>query len=198
MGQRQPLQYVTARWGDKYGPEYVTALKNQVPGLVCLGDDRPLLSNYEYWWCILEPFAPWNADLRPALWIDLDTYIFDARPFDNLDPFHFWMIRDFNRPDEGECGLMLVPDSPISDLIWTSRPEKPIPRSPAGAYLRQFPHRYIQDRIDGIYSYKKHCIDQLPADAVACCFHGRPKPPETKGWSHNHWSTCLTKKFSPR
>lgn len=110
------LRYVTARRGDKYGPEYTRALKKQVPGLIALGDDRPFMTNLENWWCKLEWFAPWNQEFRPCVWIDLDTYVFDVSVFDQLDATKFWMIDDFNTPERGESGLMLLPKD--TSAIW--------------------------------------------------------------------------------
>ncbi len=192
MALRRTLHYVSARHGDKYGPEYVTALKKQVPGLVCLGDDRPLRSDLQGWWCILEPFAPWNADLRPCIWFDLDTFVLGPlQPFDRLDKTQYWMINDFNRPKFGECGIMLVPDSPLCDEIWDNR-GNPRVGTPPGEYLRQFPHRRLNREISGIYSYKNHCRESRPEDARIVCFHGRPNPHEVKqGWARDYWNTMI-------
>ena len=180
------LRFVTARWGDKYGPEYVAALKKQVPNLICLGDDWPFRTRLEYWWCKLEWFAPWNRGLRPAVWIDLDTYVFHVEPFKTLDPTKLWMIDDFNKPKNGESGLLLIPKD--VDHIWDAVVTKNSNwRSPDGTFLSQFAHQRMNRAIDGIYSYKRHCRDHKPDDAIVCCFHGQPKPPGTKGWALDYW-----------
>jgi len=190
---RRALHYVSARHGDKYGPEYTEALKKQVPGLVCLGDDRPLQSELGGWWCILEPFAPWNADLRPCVWFDLDTYVFGPLDvFNRLDKTQYWMIDNFNEPKNGECGIMLVPDSPLCDEIWENRGD-PKMSAPPGNYLRNFPHRRLNREISGIYSYKNHCRESRPDDARIICFHGQPKPTTLKpGWAKDYWHTITS------
>lgn len=185
------LHYVTARRGSKYGPEYSQALRRQIPGLVVLGEDRPFLSRYENWWCKLEVFAPWNADLRPCLWIDLDTFVFDLTPFDDIDDTVLWMLRDFNKPDTSESGIMLVPR--FSE-VWNPNLNIPAAR-PDAAYIRQFPHRYLQDSVSGIYSYKRHAKASRPDDAIVVCFHGRPRPHETDGWAGIHWNEQLRPPF---
>lgn len=179
------MEFVTVRQGEKYGPEYVTALKNQVPGLVCLGDDRPLRENWQGWFSKIEVFAPWNADLRPCLFFDLDTFVLgDLSPFDELDHSQFWLIDDFNIPENGESGLMVVPRD--VDVIWSARDRLRGEKSD-GAYLRKFPHRRLNREISGIRSYKRHCRDS-PGDARIVCFHGRPKPPDTEGWAKDLWT----------
>jgi len=178
---------VSARGGTKYGPEYVTALKKQVPGLVCLGDDRPFRLDLPYWWCLMEWFAPWNQELRPCLWLDLDTYVFDLDPFYDLDTTKFWMIRDFNTPTRPECGVMLLPKD--TDRIWEAFSRlKYGNRAPVGPFLEDFCKHYLQDAVSGIYSYKNHAKTEKPPDSRIICFHGQPKPPETTGWAKQWWT----------
>jgi len=179
------LHYVTVRQGDKYGYEYTEKLKHQVPGLICLGDDRPLQSDLQGWHAKLELFAPWNRDLRPLLFFDLDTYVVgDLSPFDKIDHSRFWMINDFNVPRRGESGLLLVPDAAISSLIWVGRENM---KSTDGAYLRNFPHNRLNE-VDGIVSYKNHCRNGIPAGARIICFHGQPKPANVEGWAGDYWN----------
>ena len=142
------------------------------------------------WWCKLEWFAPWNRDLRPVLWIDLDTYMFHVEPFEVADTGEFWMIDNFNAPRHGESGLMVIPKD--VDHIWSALLQISIRPSAADAcFLRNFAHKRLNRVVDGIYSYKRHCKERLPADANAVCFHGEPKPPDTKGWSKLHWQALI-------
>jgi len=48
---------------------------------------------------------------------------------------------------------------------------------------------FFQDRINGIYSYKKHCKNELPPNARIICFHGKPKPGDVPGvsWIKENW-----------
>jgi len=189
------LNYLSVRQGTKYGPEYTTALKNQVKGLVCLGDDRPLRTRLSGWYSKFELCAPWNADLRPALFFDLDTYVVGSLDvFDDLDHSQFWMINDFGKKSRAESGILLIPDAPVSDSIWTCH-ETHDNRVGDAAYFGQFPHQRLNDEISGIYSYKHHCREKKPDDARIICFHGRPNPPDTDGWALQHWitNTSVTK-----
>lgn len=168
--------------GEIYDERYVTALKNQVPDLVVIGHDRPLLCDYHGWLAKIELFAPHNRDLRPFLYLDLDTYVTGSLDI-NVDTEKLWLIDDFNRPEWGETGIMVVPEN--TDEIWWRRAE--MWRSD-GEYIRQFPHERLNSVVSGIYSYKLHCQDEMPDDARIICFHGRPKPHQTDGWAGKFWN----------
>ena len=190
MEQGLPVHFVTGTWGDKYRDDYVTALKSQVPGLICLGRDRPLRTSFEYWWIKAEVFAPWNEDIRPLVWFDLDTYVFDATPFQRLEIDKLHLIDDFNSPQFGETGIMAVPKD--TDAIWDAIQTAKIDYyAPDGQFLRNFSHIRLNHVIPGIYSYKLHCRDRIPQDACVCCFHGKPKPHETEGWGREYWLRML-------
>lgn len=183
------LTYLTVRQGKKYGPEYTQALKSQVPGLVCLGDDVPLRYGFTGWWAKMEVFAPENRCLRPCLFFDLDTYVLgDLSPFHSLDLRQFWLIDDFNRPDLGESGLFIAPRDGLSHEIWRQADASMIGED--GAFLRTFPHRRLNTEISGIMSYKNHCRDG-PGDSRIVCFHGKPKPHDTKGWAKDFWNSHI-------
>ena len=190
------LSFITAIWGDKYSDDYVTAIRRQVPGITVLGRDRLLLepTTYTYWWCKLEIFRPENADLRPCLFIDLDTFILGSLdPFFELDHRYLWLIRDFTHPDtQSNSGLFIMPDDPISDLIWER--SKRTDRSPShgdGDYLKHFQHKRLQDAVTGIRSYKVDKLQDDPRDTRICCFHGFPKPDKTEGWAQEYWQ-CMS------
>lgn len=102
------------------------------------------------------------------------------------------MIRQFlSRTDLAESGIFVAPDNDeLCDRIW-ERGKSHDPRGADGAFLRQFPHRFIPDVVDGIYSYKRHCQEALPNDARVCCFHGKPWPDQTDGWAKDFWLNSL-------
>ena len=186
------LSFVSVRAPPKYTFEYTHALKQQIPAIV-LGDDLPLRSNLRGWHAKLELFAPWNKILRPLLFFDLDTYIFNVEPLKQVDRTKFWMINDFGRKEFGESGIMLVPDDDeLCERIYTENIQ-----GPDGAYLRNFPHKRLNNAVDGIYSYKHHCKDNLPDDATIVCFHGVPKPHETTGWAKDHWNSLTKNCWTP-
>lgn len=197
------LRLGTTHWlSPQFPDDYVRSLRNQFGSfkheLTVLGNgadyDRELKSQRQVKFTNkLEWFAPWNADLRPAVVFDLDTYIVgDPEPFLHVTGDELWLIRQFyQKPGKGESGIFIAPDSPLSDVIW-NRATSFDPNGADGALLREFPHRFLPDVIDGIYSYKVHQLyDGYPEDAVAICFHGKPRPHETEGWALDHWLTSL-------
>lgn len=183
------MNVVCVRQGDKYGPEYVTMLKSMVlehldKDLFVLGDqedaDLPLTQGYVRWWAKLELFRPDLQRLRPFLYFDLDTYILQDIRDMLIEPERLMLIYDFNRPTRGNSGVMLIPKN--TGAIWARRRTDVAD----GDYLNTHPHDYMQDRFEGIRSYKKHCKEG-PGDARVCCFHGQPKPHETTGWAREVW-----------
>ena len=179
-----PVNVLSVRQGTKYGPEYTRALKSQVPGFVCLGDDRPLRTDFTGWNSKIELFAPWNEDLRPCLFLDLDTYVLKSlAPFATLDHTRFWMINNFNQPQDAESGVMLIPKN--VEAIWGDR-ERLRKLRTDGEFFRAFKHARL-NILPGIYSYKLHAKEQPPDNAMLICFHGKPKPPETTGWAKAFW-----------
>lgn len=139
------------------------------------------------WWCKLEIFAPWNAHLRPALVLDLDTFVVGSlEPFEGLDTSRLWLINDFFRPKRGNSGIFLAPDNTaLAKRIWDGRHKARASYRGDGDYLETFEHSRLQSSIGGIYSYK---ADQLAfhmkPDARVICFHGKPKPwTLTDGWA---------------
>ncbi len=184
------MNVVAAIWGDKYDECYVTALRHQVPGLVVLGRDRPLQKPNEYkgWWCKLEVFAPWNRDLRPCLFLDLDTFVLgDLSPLRAVDPDTLWLIKNFYMPEKSNSGLFVAPDNELSDRIFegSSRIDTITHgRGPGdGDYLARFPHKRLTDEFDDILSYKQGQLYDSPKNARIVCFHGFPKPHECQGWA---------------
>lgn len=185
---KNTLNFLSVRQGDKYGPEYTEALKKQAPGLIVLGDDRPLQTDLKGWLAKFEVFAPWNRDLRPCLFIDLDTYIpGDLNPFNDLNHSHLWLIDDFNVPKRGETGLFIAPKDGISSELWLNHPQ----HGTDGEYIRQFEHKRLNPVVSGIKSYKKHCKDG-PSGRIIC-FHGQPKPHNAKGWAKAYWNSLISK-----
>ena len=195
---------IVVRQGALYGPEHVSALERQVysnsrtpPRFVCLSDGeneaetRPLRQGWKGWWSKLEVVAPWNEDLRPALFLDLDTYVLGSIDDLLLEGSRFMMLRDFNMPEQGQSSVMLVPRE--TNHIWAVFNEKPEMwmqkyRAPGDqAYFNQFKEGFIQDSFAGIYSYKKHC--RLEPRGRIVCFHGKPKPPHVEGWAKDFWDS---------
>ncbi len=158
-----------------------------MPGIVILGDDRPFRTDLTGWHAKMELFAPWNADLRPAIYFDLDTFVLGSlEPFKRLDKAQLWLIDNFNQPRDGESGVMLIPyNEKLCADIFTEDIS-----GPDGPYIQSFPHRRLNREISGIYSYKNSCREKCPDDARIICFHGEPKPTTLKdGWAKDYWTT---------
>lgn len=185
---------MAVRQGDLYGPEYVTALARQVEEhtgeeLITLtdrsdtpGQTKQMRHGFTGFWSKIELFAPDHEDIRPCFYLDLDTFVRrDIRDM-LMEPETLHLIRDFNVTTRANSGLMLIPKRVGS--IWSAArkwPAQPVD----GDFLTTQPHAILQDRFDGIVSYKRHC-KELPRGRVIC-FHGRPRPAEAKGWAADYW-----------
>lgn len=165
----------------------LTVLTNQpdVRGGVPLMDQRLF-----GWWSKMEWFAPWNAHLRPALVVDLDTFLMgDITPLLELDPTHLWMIRQFYKTSAqlGESGIFVAPLDCMD--IWARLMSLRRLERGDGDFLRQSPHKFIPDVVDGIHSYKVHDLrNYLLPETRVVCFHGDPKPPDAGGWASEYFA----------
>ena len=191
----------TTHWlSQKFPDDYVHFFREQMQGksVTVLGNgtdyDEPLKTALRGWCAKLEWFAPWNAHLRPALVIDLDTYIVgDIDPLLKLHPSKLWMIREFlGKPERrrAESGIFAAPsDEGFCNQIWEAAQGW---NGTDGELMRQFPHSIMSDYVDGILSYKGHRLqDKYPEHARVVCFHGKPKPPDTTGWALEWWQNFL-------
>ncbi len=182
-----------------YTFEHLLALRSQLQrvghSITIIGADLPLHHQPDFagWWSKMLVYAPEYAHLRPALALDLDNFIIKTlEPILALDPKKLWLIRKFlSRTHEGEMGLCTVPDSPLSDAIWAAALTSDKVKPP-GDLIIKFPHEFMVDVVDGIYSYKVSCRRDCPSDARAVLFHGDPKPPDVEGWAREWWQTSLS------
>lgn len=196
---------VCVRRGDKYGPEYVTALRKMVERWVldaefyCLSDSPndaptiPLEDEYPGWWSKLEMFGPNVRELAPFLFVDLDTLILG-----NIDDIFsncgedFWMLRDFNRPDGGQSAQIWV-TADVADEIWdkwsSHRPEYWMSQYRGDQdFLETFNFKRFQDSFSGMMSYKVDKLEDGPGDARIVHFHGKPKPMSASIWASEMWN----------
>lgn len=181
---------------DRFPRDYVYALQNQLPELIVLSthaDYRPLkVERFTGWWSKLEVFAPWNRDIRPCLFVDLDTYIVgNIDPILELDATRLWLIREFLATQrDGQSGMFIAPKDGISHDIWAGAQSITDFDDPHGdgGFLRSFPFSFIPDHVDGILSYKAHELQSgYPPDTRVICFHGKPKPPDSEGWAREYF-----------
>lgn len=182
-----------------YTPDHMRSLTNQLERLghsieFLIRTSGTLAETFSGWWSKALIYSPEYKHLRPMLALDLDTVVMKSLdPIIELDPNKLWLIRQFlSKTHLAEMGLCTVPDDPVSDRIWDACVKADKSKQP-GQIVRQFPHSFIPDEVDGIYSYKKHCtVDSYPDDARVICYHGKPKPPNVEGWAKEWWQNSLS------
>lgn len=190
--------------GDKYDWRYVTALKRQIFALreghriVTLtdrmnhvpGKKEALRMGWPGWWAKLELFAPWNRKYRPALYIDLDSFVFASiAKYANGDTFT--MVRDFSGHHRiaANSSVMWLPKD-TSDIwdAFSADPQRGMARCKGHGdqkFLAPFAKHLWGTPDDGIVSYKQHGRDGPCGHIMQ--FHGTPKMPDAKGWAQEHW-----------
>lgn len=181
---------VCVRQGNKYGPEWVSMLWRMVHQnvtepirFVCLSDGqnpcetRRLSWPWTGWWSKLELFSPWNADLRPCLYIDLDSFVLGDIT-SALDTDEFKMAENYGTRGTPQSCVMMIPA--YTGHIWQHWVESPDThmnnnkRHGDQGYLAQFNEGFVNDHIE-VLSYKKHKILDAPSTQIVQ-FHGKPKP----------------------
>jgi len=195
MEQRLPVLLV--RQGDKFEPRYVELLTEQIQkwgqtDVITLTDQadtpgktRRLAMSYEGWTAKMELFAPWNEDLRPCVFFDLDTMIlFDITDITGMQPKDLWLIRDFYLHHRSNSGMMVIPKD--TREIWSAFQGNTMVPFKDGDFLNEFPHKVLQDEYVGIVSYKANECQEAPKGRIVC-WHGRPKPHECEGWVKDIW-----------
>jgi hypothetical protein len=167
--------------------EFVCYSDIRVPGIQTI----PLEKEYPGWWSVPEVFR----QKGPTVITGIDTVITGS--FDPLFKLavestekDFWMIRAFNPKNQYASGIMAYNGDWSG--IWDSF-EYPRDSKPGGeqdytiSYLKGkgITPRILQNKISGIYSYKKHCRKGIPADCRIMLFHGKPRPFEVPEiWSN--------------
>ena len=160
------MNVLLVRQGDKYGSEYVKALRKQLFDFNVAtltdqwdtpGDTQPLRSDLKGWWAKLELFAPWNRALRPALYIDLDSFVFKSPAQYNMGG-EFAMVEDFVGPSPANSSVMWIPQETAK--IWDAfdaDPEKNM-KSCGGygdqKFLAPFATHLWKTPDDGITSFR--------------------------------------------
>lgn len=133
----------------------------------------------------MELFAPENRDLRPFLYIDLDSYVI-GDPHKLMGGDRFRMVPDFLGVARANSCAMWVPKNCYK--IWSTFAENPrMHMDEAGKRGDQyFLGKFVEDYFtDEITSYKKDCKDGPKGTIVQ--FHGKPKPHESTGWARRVW-----------
>jgi hypothetical protein len=190
---------VLVRQGSKYDKKYVELLSKQInTDVITLTDqaDTPgktlrLKYGWPGWWSKLELFSPEVEDLRPFLYIDLDSYVLD-----NIDHYFggpkFKMVDEFNGWGKSNSSVMWIPKD-VNRIweAWIADPE--LNMAACGGhgdqkFLGDYAEELWTPLESGIVSYKNHCVNEPVGTIVQ--FHGRPKPHEINdGWVADIWQS---------
>lgn len=178
------------RSGGEYKPEHVQWLSRQVPGLVCISDvpvdgvdTLPMRYTWPGWWSKMNLFDP-GLIYDDILYFDLDTVVLGD--VDELEVGETTMLSDFYKPHMPASGLMFIAheDKEHAWREWMVSPSQHMKacrtRENWGdqGFLRNVLKARRWDKMAPrrIVSYKVHCKDGVPDDALVVCFHGQPRP----------------------
>lgn len=158
----------------------------------------PLFQGWPGWWNKIEFFRPGLFNTARAVSFDLDVLIIaDLTPLFRADG-PFLMHRDFVRLPNGDAAgsstvmawergwrelyLDLLNEDIKAKIARYDR--APCLGDQGWVWERIGEHvGFVDDIQPGIYSYKLHCRNGLPRDAVLISFHGKPKPDDvTDEW----------------
>jgi hypothetical protein len=152
------------------------------------------VASWKGWWSKMNLFSPELKNLRPYLYMDLDTAVIgnvaklipDSETLQNS----LIMLEDFYRPRHAASGVMWIPNNRKTDLIWNKWIERNAIRNPKRFRGDQdfigsvtSPDTFWQRLTTSIVSFKplprpiKWRMIR-PSETVLCCFHGNPRIPE--------------------
>lgn len=185
--------------GDKYGPEYVTRLRDgiarhlKVPHeFVCYTDKpvsgvkcAPLPADLPGWWAKIGLFKL----KRQLIYFDLDVVITgDLAPLLGWDGFG--ILKDWWLPMFNSSVMVLTGNEGHIFDRFQDHPHDAMRSCPAGD--QQFITRHTREArmipAEWFPSFKAdRCQDAVPDEAMAVVFHGVPKPDECGGWVKDFW-----------
>lgn len=146
----------------------------------------PMEYMYRGWWAKMNLFSPKLEYLRPYLFLDLDTIVFDIAElfFDNHFSNGFGMLRDFYKPFKPASGIMWIPkeNEKINTIWnkWIQGGEKHIRHYMGDQnFIASVVHPdwYWQDVVNGVVSFKPNKKLRLTLDGTEklVCLHGKPR-----------------------
>lgn len=168
---------------------------------------RPLPNKtWKGWWSKMNLFHPDLKQLRPFLYLDIDTAVISS--LTRLVPKlknNFITLRDFYKPNHLASGVMWIPNTAYMDkiyAIWNKSPEVHIKKfrgdqnfiesvTKADKYWQE-----IFSNSDAVTTFKplnknkrpEWRVDH-PVNSTVVCFHGKPRIPkaaETVDWVHKY------------
>lgn len=150
----------------------------------------PLQYDWPGWWAKMELCRP---DIEGGiLYFDLDTVICGS--LNDIAKVRRWTVLHhfyrLNEPNRVGSGMMYMPQD-VRATIWERWIKNPSAhfnnRRGDQDFIENtvFHHQYWQDVVPGqVLSYKVHCAKGLPEGARVVCYHGKPKPHETRWATH--------------
>lgn len=199
------INIVCVKWGVKFTSEYVNKLFSMVQrnlkvkhNFICFTDNpselnknievRMLPGSLEGWYNKIYLFKEGLLnDL--VIYFDLDTIIVDN--IEKLTTYkgNLALLNDFNN-DTLATGLMIW-KAEKNYQIWEKYEKMNYPKYFNGDG-QFFNDNYEADKINsffkGIYSFKNHCLNDIPKDARIICFHGKPKNHEVRNHEiYKYW-----------
>lgn len=192
--------HINKYWNSKIRPNiycYTDTVDEEVKvvGLTI----RPLPnSQWRGWWSKMNLFSEQLKELRPFLYMDLDTaiinYINPLIPPDDMQD-KFITLRDFYRPKKLASGLMWIPDTKAIDYVYEKWLNNKKPFRGDQDFIESVakPDIYWQDIFQGEYittfkPNRKWRMEQ-PITSAVVCFHGTPRIPEAAKkveWVNNY------------
>lgn len=196
---------VCLKVGDAFSADYVNKLRVQVANntalpyrFLCLTDDskdvvadcKPVTPWLPKWWGKLTLFQknPYGITGK-ILFIDLDTII--VNNIDSLLSYDsdLCMLQDFTKPERYGSGIFLLQANSHLE-VWNNFSSNVI-----DDYKLPGDQLWIQHQVkhadtwpaSWCVSYKLHAKLSIPLDAKVVCFHGKPRPHETNGWTERYW-----------
>ena len=175
------------------GVNYVNHLQESIgKPIICFTDSkgynkdvepRPIPYKLQGWYNKLYLFSGETGLTGTTIYLDLDTIILDASPLYELND-GFYALKDWNKPTINSS--IMVFNHEGNRHIWEEYKRQGFPQTAGGDQVfinNLITPIYLQDKINGIYSYKKHCTVEHPQDTKIICFHGLPRPHKTRYWN---------------
>ena len=148
---------------------------------------RPMMNDWQGTWSRMELYSPLFYDLRPFLFVDLDTAIFCdlGKIIENIpDKTKYIPLEDFYQPKQLATGLLWMPkENEDINKVWIewlkSKSKEKTLKGRMDVFLRRHIKEggFFQNIVEGIYGFKpkkQGWLDKLPEDVKLVCFHGKP------------------------
>lgn len=179
-------------WSSKLRPNIICFTDTiQEPHSVVGLTFKPLpVSKWTGWWSKINLFSPSLQELRPFLYLDLDTAVIGN--LQNLVPQKglvdkFIMLEDFYRKNKAASGVMWVPNNDKVNVIWNTwlfnwKTAIKEYRGDQNYVEAICPPDELWQKLIGevVTSFKpnRKWRTELPVKSTVVCFHGSPRIPE--------------------